>query len=69
MIELDRRLGPWSLRVWGLMINLAGNALAIYGALGVIRDGTRIPHFIIGMGITIACVLLLAKPSGDASRR
>jgi len=63
MIDLDRRYGRWPLRVWGLVLNLFGNGLAIYGALGVIGDGSRIPHLIIGAGITIICILFLAKPS------
>jgi len=63
MIDLDRRLGLWPLRVWGLILNFVGNALAIYGAIGFIRDGSRLPLLVIGGGITVACLLLLAKPS------
>jgi hypothetical protein len=63
MIDLERRVGGWPLRVWGLVVNLIGNGLAIYGALGLIRDGSRMPHFTIGAGLTIICILLLAKPS------
>jgi len=62
MIDLDRRLGLWPLRVWGLILNFIGNALAIYGAIGFIRDGSRLPLLVIGGGITLVCLLLLAKP-------
>lgn len=63
MIDIDRRLGPWSGRVWGLILNFIGNALAIYGAIGVMRNGTRLPLLIIGVGLTVGCILLLARPS------
>ena len=62
MINLDRRLGPWTGRVWGLILNFIGNGLAIYGAIGVIRDGSRTPILIIGLLLTVSCILLLARP-------
>lgn len=64
MIKLDRRIGPWPLRVWGLVLNFFGNALAIYGAIGVIREGSRWPLLVVGLVLTISCLLILAKP-GD----
>ena len=63
MINLDKKLGPWPLRVWGLVLNFIGNAVAIYGALGFIRDGSRLSMLIIGVVITLTCILVLAKPS------
>lgn len=63
MINLERRFGFWSLRVWGLILNFIGNALGIYGALGVLSDGSRLPLLLIGIGITIICILVLAVPS------
>jgi hypothetical protein len=65
MIERDRRYGPFPGRVWGLIVNLAANALALYGLAGYLRDGTHLPHLVIGLGLTAACVLWLAKPSPD----
>ena len=62
MIHIDRRWGPWSGRVWGLILNFVANGLAIYGAIGVIRDGSRILIFIVGLLITLACILALARP-------
>lgn len=64
-MDLEKRLGPWSLRVWGLIVNLAANALALYGAAGVVRDGSRLPLLILGCVITLVCVLILAVPSRD----
>ncbi|UCC40725.1 MAG: hypothetical protein JSV96_04575 [Candidatus Aminicenantes bacterium] len=67
MINLERRFGPLPLRVWGLVLNFFGNALAIYGAIGVIRDGSRLPLLLIGGCITLLCIVILSKPSA-ASR-
>ena len=52
-------------RVWGLILNFFGNALAIYGLAGLIRDGSRLPVFLIGAVMTFACILMLARPSPD----
>jgi hypothetical protein len=54
-----------SWRIWGLIMNFAGNALAIYGLAGLIRDGSRLPVFLIGAAVSVFCILILAKPSPD----
>ncbi len=66
MINIDRRFGLWSGRVWGLILNFIGNGLAIYGAIGYIRDGSRLLFLIIGMVLTLGCLLILAIPSSSA---
>jgi hypothetical protein len=63
MIDLDRRYGIWSGRVWGLIVNLLANALALYGLVGFLRDGTHVFPLALGVLVTAACILLLAKPS------
>jgi hypothetical protein len=63
MIDLDRRYGPFSGRVWGLILNLGANALALYGLVGFLRDGTHLISLAIGVAVTVACVLTLARPS------
>ena len=63
MIDVDRRYGPFSGRVWGLIVNLAANALALYGLVGFLRDGTHVIHLAIGIVGTAVCVLVLAQPS------
>ena len=63
MMNLDRKIGPWPLRVWGLVLNFIGNAMAIYGAIGFIRNGSRLPLLISGIVITLTCILVLAKPA------
>jgi len=63
MIDLDRRYGIWTARVWGLIINLLANALALYGLVGFLRDGTHLIPLVLGGVVTVACILVLAKPS------
>jgi len=63
MIDLDRRYGTWSGRVWGLIVNLMANTLALYGLVGFLRDGTHLIPLVLGVMVTLTCVLLLAKPS------
>lgn len=63
MIDLDRRYGIWSGRVWGLIVNLAANALALYGLVGFLRDGTHVVPLLLGLSVTGVCILLLAQPS------
>jgi hypothetical protein len=63
MIDLDRRYGIWSGRVWGLIVNLLANALALYGLVGFLRDRTHVVPLVLGVLVTAACILLLAKPS------
>ena len=63
MIDLDRRYGIWPLRVWGLIVNLMANALALYGLVGFVRDGTHLVPLVLGAIVTLVCVLVLATPS------
>lgn len=63
MIDIDRRYGQFTGRVWGLIVNLAANALALYGLVGVLRDGTRVVHLVVGVVVTAVCVIILARPS------
>ena len=62
-MDLDRQYGPWSGRVWGLIVNFVGNAVALYGFAGYLRDGSRLPVLIAGVLLSTACILLLSKPS------
>ncbi len=54
-----------SWRIWGLIANFVGNALAIFGLAGLVRDGSRLPIFLIGAAVSLVCILILAKPSPD----
>ncbi len=62
MLDMDRMFGPWRLRVWGLVLNLIGNAIALFGIVRVVRGGS--PWLLaVGAGITIVCVAALALPA------
>ena len=63
MIDIERRYGPFSGRVWGLIVNLAANALALYGLVGFLRGGTHVAHLVVGSVGTAFCVIVLARPS------
>ena len=63
MIDLDRRYGIWSGRVWGLIVNLVANALALYGLVGFLRHGTHVVALVVGVLVTAGCILLLARPN------
>ncbi len=65
MIDLDRRFGPWPIRVWGLILNFLANAVAVYGAIGFVRDGSRLPLLVIGGVMTVLCILVLARPNSE----
>lgn len=59
---MDRKVGPWRLRLWGLIANLVGNVLALFGVVRVVRGGS--PALLwVGGAITVACVAALALPS------
>lgn len=62
-VNLERRAGPFSLRFWGLLVNFAANGLLLYGAVGYVADGTRLPLLVVGIAATLACVTLLSAPS------
>ncbi len=63
VIDLDQRYGPVTGRVWGLVVNFFSNALALYGAVRFISDGTHLSLLVLGGVATLGCVLLLARPS------
>ena len=63
VIDLDQRYGPVTGRVWGLVVNIFSNALALYGAVRFISDGTHLSLLVLGGVATLGCVLLLARPS------
>jgi hypothetical protein len=62
MIDIDRRFGPCTGRVWGLVANLIGNVIAMYGLAGYVREGSGIPWLASGIALTISCIFLLSRP-------
>jgi len=63
VIDLEQRYGPVTGRVWGLVVNFCSNALALYGAVRFVSDGTHLSLLVLGGVATLGCVLLLARPS------
>ena len=63
MMDLETRLGPATLRVWGLIANFAGNASLLYGAIGYVVDGSRLSWLLVGGAVTLVSVLSLSSPS------
>lgn len=60
---LERHVGPWSGRVWGLVLNLAANAVALWGVSSVMRTGTGWTWVVVGSAATAACIAALARPA------
>lgn len=63
MIDIDRRYGPLSGRVWTLIANLAANAVCIYGLAVLLGGGNGWPALLAGGAATLACIALLSQPS------
>ena len=62
MIPLDRLYGPFSGRVWGLILNFASNAVALYGVARYLRDGTHLAVLVAGLAVTATAILALSRP-------
>ena len=61
-MDLDRRYGPLPGRVWGLVLNLIGNVVAMYGLAGYLRNGSGLLWLGLGVAVTLSCILALALP-------
>lgn len=62
MMDLDERLGFLRWRIGALVLNLVGNAIALYAAIRFIRQGTHGLMLAVGLGITVLCIGLLSRP-------
>lgn len=62
MIDLDERFGFMRWRLLALAVNLLGNAIALYGAVRLFRDGTHASVLATGLLISLACLVLLSRP-------
>jgi hypothetical protein len=52
-----------TMRVAGLVVNFLANTVLLYGAAGYLHDGSRLPAVFFGAIATLACMLLLARPT------
>ncbi|MFC1493211.1 hypothetical protein ACFL6O_04565 [candidate division KSB1 bacterium] len=62
IIDIDRKYGIWTVRVWGLILNLIANAAALYGIVSIMKYGHGWVFFITGLIITLGCIFTLAIP-------
>ncbi|MCP4725326.1 MAG: hypothetical protein GY863_09835 [bacterium] len=62
IIDIDKKYGPWTLRVWGLILNLIANSAALYGIVSIMKNGSGWLLFITGLIVTLGCILILAIP-------
>ena len=62
MIDLEKNVGPFRIRAWGLIVNLIANAAALYGLTLVLRDGSGWPILLAGSAVTVLCMGVCAIP-------
>jgi len=68
-MNLSQEYAFLSLRAWCLVGNFISNAIALYGLSVITRDGNGWPWLAPGIVLTLAFVLVLAKPDlSDAER-
>jgi len=60
---LDRPLGPLRVRGWGLLGNFIANAVALYGLASYLQSGTGVVSMVLGGGLTVLFLLVLATPA------
>jgi len=66
---LERRIGPWSGRVWGLIFNLVANGLMLWGISSLLRTGSGWAWIVIGGLGTVICMAALALPARSEEPR
>ncbi len=59
---LKRRIGPWSGRVWGLVLNLVANTVTLWGVSLLLRTGGGWAWIVTGGAATVLCMAALALP-------
>lgn len=62
-MDLDAKLGPLTVRAWGLILNFGFNALALYGLSAMVRGTGGEALLALGVVGTVVCLLVLARPS------
>ncbi|KPM32054.1 Hypothetical protein I595_1703 [Croceitalea dokdonensis DOKDO 023] len=61
-MDLDKKYGLATLRVWGLILNFMMNFLTLFGAANYLRGDTDATVMIVGIIGTIICITVLSKP-------
>lgn len=60
---LDKKIGPFSGRFWGLVVNFFANAIAIHGAIGYMLHNNSPVEMYIGITASVLVCLVVAIPS------
>lgn len=60
---LERKAGPFRLRVWGLIVNFLANLAALYGLTQYLGSGNGLAFLAPGALITLAMIIVLSKPA------
>ncbi|PCI54361.1 MAG: hypothetical protein COB36_10245 [Alphaproteobacteria bacterium] len=68
MINLEKKIWGFRVRVWGLVANMIGNIIALYGLSRVMDDGSGWSILVIGAMITLVCIGVCALPVKDNDR-
>lgn len=61
-MNLDRRVGPFTLRAWGLAVNLLGNVLMLHGAVRSFTAQASTAELYVGLAVTGLCIAVLSIP-------
>ncbi len=62
-MHLNQRIGPLTLRTWGLVLNLVGNVLLLHGAVTFLTGGAGPLEMAVGGAVTAACLFILSAPT------
>ena len=66
-MNLEDKAGPWTLRVWFLILNFLANAVALYGLARLLDDGTGVLFLVIGGAVTLICIGILSAPASNGN--
>ena len=61
-MDLDKKYGIFTLRIWGLVLNFIANFLAMYGTAKYLKDEMGPSLMILGLVLTVLCIGILSKP-------
>jgi len=61
-MDLDKKYGIFTLRIWGLVLNFIANFLAMYGTAKYFKDEMGPALMILGLVLTVLCIGILSKP-------
>lgn len=63
--NLDKKVGPLTLRAYGLLLNFIANAVALVGISRVLAGSGGEVLAAMGAGLTVFLIVILSHPSQD----